>query len=204
MKKPTIDQEINEDALENVNFFSAPIPGQSLTNDPETPYPWETAPEFTTVDSAMMYFADILLDVETYAEMMSLIKQGQTIDALAQMILYTSFTEGKINPDLMLLCYEPLLFLLMAMAEKVNIEYDLDDEDVELDELNDDELVEAKNQITSITNLYNNKKEEIKEQSKSITLNADINRMLNDVELETVQGLLSKPEKGLLNRTENE
>lgn len=192
MKKPTFNNEINPDALENVNFFDGPIPGQSLTNDPETPYAWEQPPEYSTVDEAMMYFADTLLDVETYAEMMSLIKRGQTIDDLAQMILYRSFQIGKINPDLMLLCYEPLLFLLMAMAEKVGIEYDLDNDDLEMDELEGEEIQKTTDDVVSINNLYRNKKQEITQEAKSITLQPQVKKELEEVKTEEVKGLLDR------------
>ena len=54
------------------------------------------------------------------------------IDEIVQMILYTSISSGKINPDLMLLCIEPLMYLLIAIAEQNDIEpviYEDEDED---------------------------------------------------------------------------
>jgi hypothetical protein len=33
--------------------FEAPVPGQSLTNSPDTPYPWEQAPEISTQREAI-------------------------------------------------------------------------------------------------------------------------------------------------------
>ena len=33
--------------------FERPMPGQSLTNDPNQPWPWEKAPEFTNLDDAI-------------------------------------------------------------------------------------------------------------------------------------------------------
>jgi len=195
MKKNTFNKEINSAALNNVNFFDGPIPGQSLTNSPEQPYRWERPPEFVKLDQAMMYFADKLLEPETYAEMMKLLSRGQTVDALAQMILYTSFTEGKINPDLMMLCYEPLLFLIMAMAERVDVEYELDDDDTELDELDEDQVKEVNTAMQGIGNAYKTSKQtnELKGmQNVASKLKPEIKEELEEVKTEEIKSLLGR------------
>lgn len=37
----TLETNINPDAIQQVNPFNRPIPGQSLTSNPDEPYPWE-------------------------------------------------------------------------------------------------------------------------------------------------------------------
>jgi len=195
MKNKTFTEEISPEALKGVNFFDAPIPGQSLTDDPDQPYRWEQPPEFVKADQAMMYFADKLLEPETYTEMMNLLSRGQTVDALAQMILYASFTEGKITPDLMLLCYEPLLFLIMAMAEKVDIEYKLDDDAIELDEFEKEDSTKISNALSGITEKYYKEKQNTKLASMQNTaskLQPSIKKELEEVETEEIKGLLSR------------
>ena len=44
--------EISDKAVDLVSPFNRPIPGQSLTNDPDTSYPWESPPEYVTVEDA--------------------------------------------------------------------------------------------------------------------------------------------------------
>ena len=52
---------INPDELINVEGFGGrtpferPVPGQSLTNDPDTKYAWEQPPKYTDVSSAIDY-----------------------------------------------------------------------------------------------------------------------------------------------------
>jgi hypothetical protein len=195
MKKPTFNKEINPEALNNVNFFDGPIPGQSLTDSPEQPYRWERPPEFTKADEAMMYFADKLLQPETYTEMMKLLSRGQTVDTLAQMILYASFTEGKINPDLMMLCYEPLLFLIMAMAERVDVEYELDDDETELDDLDEDQVKDVNSAMQGLGSAYKTSKQgnELKGmQNVASKLKPEIKEELEEVKTEEIKSLLGR------------
>ena len=111
-----------------------PIPGQSLTNDPSQPYNWEKAPEFTNSKEAMLYVFENLTVPETTANILLSLSKGIGVIDIASITLYTGFTEGKWNPDLMMMLMEPLMYLLMALAEKADIQYRIDDEDDEDDE----------------------------------------------------------------------
>ena len=44
---------LSQETMELVDPFSKPVPGQSLTNDPDNPYPWESPPEFVNVNTAI-------------------------------------------------------------------------------------------------------------------------------------------------------
>ena len=108
---------------------------------------------------------------------------------------YTSFTEGKITPDLMLLCYEPLLLLIMAMAEKVDVEYKLDDDITELDDLDADEATEVNNSIQGLTDLYKGKNEQVKlkeMQNTAANLQPEVKEELEEVETEEIKSLLAR------------
>ena len=54
---------------------------------------------------------------------------GVPVTDLAMQIGYVGFREGKWNPDLMMMLMEPIMYLLMALAEKAGIKYRIDDED---------------------------------------------------------------------------
>jgi len=194
MKKQQFQQEMNSQALQEVNFFDAPIPGQSLTNSPDKPHAFERPPEFTSIDDLMLYFADILLEADTYTEMMKLLAKGQTVDTLAQMILYTNFTEGKLTPDLMMLAYEPLVLFIMAMAERVNIDYEFDDDDVELEDLDAEETAKVGNVMQDITKMYKHSKQDadLEGMQKSAALKPELKQAVEEAPVEEVKSLLSR------------
>ncbi len=194
MKKQQFQQEMNSQALQEVNFFDAPIPGQSLTNRPDKPHAFERPPEFTSIDDLMLYFADILLEADTYTEMMKLLARGQTVDSLAQMILYTNFTEGKLTPDLMMLAYEPLVLFIMAMAERVNIDYEFDDDDVELEDLDAEETAKVGNVMQDITKMYKHSKQDadLEGMQKSAALKPELKQAVEAAPVEEVKSLLSR------------
>lgn len=115
-----------------------PIPGQSLTNSPDESYPWESPPEFTNFKDALEYVTDKLLIEENYMPMMQSISDGVPLSDITTQLLYVGFREGKWNPDLLLLLVEPVMYVLMALAEKADIQYVLygDEEEDEEPEIN--------------------------------------------------------------------
>ena len=120
-----------------------PIPGQSLTNNPDEPHAWEGAPEFTKFKEALDYVAAELLQEDVYTAVVLALGDGVSVTDMATQIGYVGFREGKWNPDLMLLLMEPLMYLLMALCEKAGIQYRVDSED-NPDEQSDESLLEQK------------------------------------------------------------
>ena len=110
-----------------------PIPGQSLTNDPENPAPFEKAPEMTNVHEASMYLWDFVTEEETYAALMTAIDNEVPVMHIVQTILFNEFQQGKWNPDLMLMLAEPLAYMLIALAERLDLDIKVDDEEEEGD-----------------------------------------------------------------------
>jgi len=105
-----------------VNPFNAPIPGESLTTNPEERKPWEQPPKHTEIQPVMEELFISLSRRENFIELLNLLKNNTPIDELAQVILYRGMTEGLFNPDLMLLLIEPTMYLLIAIAEEYDIE----------------------------------------------------------------------------------
>jgi len=134
-------EQYNQKAVDAFANTGRPIPGQSLTANPDEPRPFEGPPDFTNFKEALDYIASELLLEENYMPMMAAIADGVPITDLAMQIGYVGFREGKFNPDLMMMLMEPLMYLLMALAEKAGIEYRIDDED---DDEDDDSLFEEK------------------------------------------------------------
>jgi len=136
-----MQEEYNPEAVEAFAKAGRPIPGQSLTANPDEPRPFEGPPDFTNFKEALDYTAAELLLEENYTPMVLAMADGIPVTDLAMQIGYVGFREGKWNPDLMMMLMEPFMYLLMALAEKADIQYRIDDEDDEDDE---DSILEDK------------------------------------------------------------
>ncbi len=102
------------------------IPGQSLTNSPEQPYKWEKPSEFTNSKEASLYIFETITVPETTTNLLLSVINGVGVIDLASIILYSGFLEGKWNPDLMALLMEPTMYMIMALAEKADIDYEVE------------------------------------------------------------------------------
>jgi len=123
-----------------VNPFNAPIPGESLTVSPDSTHSWERPPEYTNDEDALeaLYFE--LTELDTLKQLINIINDGIPLDEIAQVVLYKGYTEGKYNPDMMLMLIEPTIYLLIAIADYADIkdyvlyEGEDDDEDTAIPE----------------------------------------------------------------------
>ena len=112
----------NQFEREGMNPFNAPIPGESLTKDPDQKFPWEQNPEINDVDTAIKEVFINLTERDTLVELLNILNNGQPVDEIAQMVAYRGMSVGKYNSDLMLLMLEPLMYLIIAIAEEYEIE----------------------------------------------------------------------------------
>ena len=104
------------------NPFNAPIPGESLTQNPDQKFPWEQPPEITDVDTAIKEVFINLVERESLVELLNILNNGQPVDEIAQIVAYRGMSVGKYNRDLMLLLLEPIMYLIIAIAEEYEIE----------------------------------------------------------------------------------
>jgi len=113
-----------------------PIAGQSLANDPENPAPYEKAPEFTSVHRASEYLWESFIEPEIYKNLMESVSQGVPIMNIVQAVLFTEFQQGTWNPDLMMMLFEPATYMIMALAERQDLDMVIyqGEEDDEMDE----------------------------------------------------------------------
>ena len=181
-------EEYDQSAIDAYVNSSRPIPGQSLVHTPDSPYKWEQPPEFTKFKDALDYIASQLLLEENYMPLMKAIGDGVTITDLALQLGYVGFREGKFNPDLMLMLLEPVMYLLMALAEKAGIEYRIDSDD-------DDEVESII--VGQGSNISSTIKKDIKQKVNvsPSTLPKDIQEKIDKLEI---------PENSLLAKSENE
>ena len=173
-----------------------PIPGQSLTNDPEQPNTWEKPPQFTVPREAMHYLLERLLDPAVAENTLVSLINGVGVIDIASIMLYTGFIEGKWSPDLMLLLAEPTMYMIMALAEKAEVDYILDTGDSKVREATPTEQISSmKEGNTYLDNLRFKAAEGVSEQSIPKELREEIAQLeLPSSLLEKVQDQAPEPE----------
>lgn len=113
MNKQLLDVAVNK---------GRPIPGQSLTNDPSNPAPYEKPPKFTSIHAASEHIFSRFIQRDVYVNLMAVLDDGIPIMDITQTVLFKGFTEGKWTPDLMMLLVEPTAYMLLALSERAGIE----------------------------------------------------------------------------------
>jgi len=114
--------DIEDTPVDSRITLNRSIPGQGLTTDPDSPMPWEQTPEYTDLEEGLQYIFGLLIDPENYVPIMDVIDDGTPLMDITQGILFKGFTEGKWNPDLLMLLAEPMTYILLALAERANID----------------------------------------------------------------------------------
>ncbi len=142
------DSQESLDKLVALKSQGAAIPGQSLTNSPDQPYPWEQPAEFANPRDAIDSILTQLLQPEATKEIINGLASGASVGDLAMAITYAKFTEGKINPDTMLLVMEPIMYLIMSIGEEANIQYNIDNDDI--DEEDEEEITQKMQEVENI------------------------------------------------------
>lgn len=123
---------MNEEYLKLVAGGGRPIPGQSLTTNPDDPQPYERPPQYTSVHEASEDIFSKLIEEETYKQLLIVLGDGMPVMDIVQTMLFTGFSEGKWNPDLMLMLVEPVAYMILALAERAGLDpviYREEDED---------------------------------------------------------------------------
>ena len=141
------------DELVNLSNQGAAIPGQSLMNDPEQSQPWENPAKFANPREALDSIVNEILQPEAVKNIVMALANGAAVADLSIAILYSKFSTGDINPDVMLLLVEPVMYLIMAMGEEANIKYNIEGND--LDEFDDeDDFEENEKKLNTFRNSF--------------------------------------------------
>ena len=88
--------------------FSAPIPGQSLTDEPGN-YPWEHAPKNTDPETIVNDLFMRMTQPEALQEILVMLDAGIPVEAIVRVMVFTGFAEGEFNPDVGFIIIEPLM-----------------------------------------------------------------------------------------------
>lgn len=186
-------EEYNQEGIDALVNSSRPIPGQSLTDNPDQSYPWESPPEYTDFNKAFNYLAEELLEEEIYVPLMVAMGQGVPISDITLQLLQRGFQEGKWNPDIFMMLLEPTMYLLLALAEKAGIEprlYGDEEDDLDDDEKNESLALQSKN-LAELT------KEKVGDMPKAPS-GVLPDEVLEEIEtLEVPESLLAQPQQPL-------
>ena len=102
----------------DINLFDGPIAGQSMTADPNSKQAWDGPPEFSSVREASEAIFLDLLETENLKPIVSMLQDDVPVSDITQVLLLTGFQKGKFNPDLLMLLIEPVMYMIMAIADK--------------------------------------------------------------------------------------
>jgi len=180
-------KDFDQQGLEFLANNGRPIPGSSLTNSPESPYPWEKAPQFVEIQPAIDSLFVELSEPEAYHSLMDLVRNEVPVGDIAQVILIDGFQKGMWNPDLMLLLIEPTMYMIIAFAEKAGIQ------DYVTYEGEDDEPDEEDEQLEGIEKAIDIAQDRIVPKAKSGVFPKEIEERLEQFTPPEQPSLLEKP-----------
>ena len=158
-------KQYDQEGLEFLGQMQRPIPGQSLTNSPESAYPWESPPALTNPREALDVIVAEIMQPEAVKNIVNALANGAAVGDIGSAILYAKFTEGDISVDNMMLLAEPVMYTIMAIGEEANIKYNIEGNDLdEFDE--EDEAEEMTNKInefrTAVSDIKNQTTKKLK------------------------------------------
>ena len=102
------------------NAFDAPIPGQSLTDEPGN-YPWEHAPQTASIEEATDYVYESIMRPKNMERMFTMLRMGIPIEALVKVITFSGFLEGKWTVDVAKLLEPIVAMMITGEASLANI-----------------------------------------------------------------------------------
>jgi hypothetical protein len=165
------DQALDDAFLKAGTSFKRAMPGQSLTDDPETPRPFEGPPKFTNRTEALKYYFEFFTeDTDNYNRLLDALDSDVPIMNIVQPLLIQGFQDGLFNPDMILLVAEPLTYMIAALAERAEVPFTImgDDDEYPSEEDEDLSILDEKLKGVDIQNMDEDLPKEIASKLKSV------------------------------------
>ena len=105
-----------------MELLKAPIPGQSLTDEPKN-YAWENPPEITDPEEAIAMHMSKFNDPEVIDNMLDLLDVGFPVRAMAESILTASVAAGWHSIDVSLIVAPFIHEHIISMANEAGVSY---------------------------------------------------------------------------------
>ena len=181
--------------MKNAQKMERPIPGQSLTNDPEAPLPFEQPPRFVDKTDALEFLFASFVEEKKYLALMGALEQGMALMDLTKLLLVSGFQDGLWNYDLLLILIEPTAYMIMALAERAGVEFQIinpeEDDEADEEELYGKPLPDEERYRLGATRKTRVLDEKIASTMSANTLPTEIAEKIQDVEVP--QSLMEKP-----------
>ena len=103
-------------------FMTGPIPGMSLTSEPRN-VPWENPPMHTTVEEAISYYTEKLLDPEMEDSIIDVLDNKVDIETIADHLITSSVMNGMHSLDVGILVNPVVRELVMLVADSTDTPY---------------------------------------------------------------------------------
>ena len=152
--------------------FSAPIPGQSLTDEPGN-YPWEHPPKNTDPETIVNDLFMRMTQPEALQEILVMLDAGVPVEAIVRVMVFTGFAEGEFNPDVGFIIVEPLMEAVATIGLRAGI----------------------KNLKLSISDTGNKDFRKTMSELKLANEQKEMPMPAKEIENKKPQGLLAKPEE---------
>ena len=164
--------------------FKMAIPGSSLTRSPEDSYTWEQPPVITDASEAARFFFTQLLQPKVYNAVLDAVEAGTPLMDISEMLMYQAYVDGIINPDLLLIMVEQVVYMIAALAERQQIDFIIQEDDEE--DIEEDRMQQALSPDMDTENI------EIPE---------DITQQLEEAEIPERESLLAPPQEAMPERS---
>ena len=172
-----------------INMFEGAIPGQSMAVSPESKMAWDGPPQYAGLKEASEAIFLSLLEEENLTSILDLLENNISISEITTVLLMTGFSKGQYSPDLLMMLIEPVMYMIMAIADKFGIEdvkiYVGEEEDYNADfdeDGTEQELDAAK--IESLQDIFKNKR--ISPDLRNTMENSEIAEKLESIDVDSL------------------
>jgi Glu-tRNA(Gln) amidotransferase subunit E-like FAD-binding protein len=104
------------------SLMSAPIPGMSLTTEPGN-RPWENPPQLNTLEDAIEFYADRILDPAKAEAVLDPLVQDISVESVVDYLTTSSVMNGLHSLDISFLVTPVLSEMIKYVADANGVEY---------------------------------------------------------------------------------
>ena len=172
-----------------INMFDGAIAGQSMSASPDSKMPWDGPPQYAGIKEASEAIFLSLLEEENLTSILDLLENDIPVSEITSVLLLTGFSKGQYSPDLLMMLIEPVMYMIMAIADKFGIEnvkiYAGEEEDYNADfdeNMTDQELEDSK--VQSLQDIFKNKR--ISPDLRNTMENSEIAEKLESIDIDSL------------------
>tara|TARA_R110002020_G_scaffold333416_1_gene548808 strand:+ start:1988 stop:2488 length:501 start_codon:yes stop_codon:yes gene_type:complete len=85
-----------------IEEFSAPIPGESLTEEPGK-WSWDKPPRFPKFEDALDTTMERMFSPKSVSKVLTMLDAGVDAESISRVVLFSGFMEGQYTPDVAVL-----------------------------------------------------------------------------------------------------